>query len=57
MQQPPPQMGMPGMEGQMPPGMEGMMGQMGMGQGMQTQMGQIPLIGVPSAETQGITEF
>jgi hypothetical protein len=57
MQQPQMPMGMPGMEGQMPPGMEGMMGQMGMGQGMQTQMGQIPLIGVPSAETQGITEF
>jgi hypothetical protein len=48
---------MPGMEGQMPPGMEGMMGQMGMGQGLQTPPGSIPLIGVPSAETAGITEF
>ena len=46
--------GMEGMEGQMPPGMEQMMGAMG---GMQTQPGQIPLIGVPSAETQGISEF
>ena len=49
-QQPEMPEGMPGM-----PGME-QMGGMGAG-GLNTMPGQLPLIGVPSAETQGITEF